>query len=347
MSFRGRIRSEKITYVLSSLSTLSTNGSSVRSAENGNTSHIRKAVETADGNLNISRKDSALSPIENRAGYPSVRRIGPGRRRAFCLASLTVEAALEFPLFLLCIILVLHYSVVCRAGTEFSGKMAEAAEQMAMAAYTKVYDDSSHVIRAALSDSWAYSQVVPKAKDKGAVKNASFAFSSFLKDNDRISLVLTYQVRSPVSVIRIPHTIFVQKMTIRGWTGKDGTVSGDGSSSEDSSSAEANVYVTDSGRVYHTDPNCTHLKLTITQISKEQLKTVRNYKGARYKRCRRCGGKIKAGDTVFINPYGDAYHASASCPGLTRNVSTVPLKDVHGMHECSDCAKRRQHNNDG
>jgi len=343
MSFRGRIRSGKNSYVLSSLSSLSVNGFSVRSAENSSTSHIRAAKEAEDGNLTNPRKDSALSPNENRAGYPSIRRIGPGRRRAFCLASLTVEAALEFPLFLLCIILVLHYSIVCRAGTEFSGKMAEAAEQMAMAAYTKVYGDSSHVVRAALSDSLAYSQVVPKARDKGAVKNASFVFSSFLKENDRISLVLTYQVKPPVTVIRIPHTVFVQKMVIRGWTGKNGSTAGSSTASGGSLSPDTRVYVTDSGRVYHTDPNCTHLKLTITQISKAQLKTVRNYKGAKYKRCRHCGGRIKDGDQIFVNPYGDAYHTSASCPGLTRNVNTLTLKDIHGMHECSDCAKRREH----
>ena len=337
MSFGGRIRFENIKnliFVLSCLSTKSMDGSSVRPAENRITSESHNSTDK------ITRKESALPPKYDRTGHPSVRRIGPGRRRAFCLASLTLEASLELPLFLICMILVLHYSVVCRVSTEFSSKMAETAEQMALAAYTKVYDDSNHIIRGALSDTWAYSQVVPKAVDKDAVKNASFLLSSFLKENDRISLVLTYQVKSPFQILKVPLTVWVLKISIRGFTGREGQ-SGSGGPGKGSTDAGSQVYVTDNGRVYHTDPDCTHLKLTITKIPKSKLKTARNYKGARYKRCHYCGGKIKDGDSVYVNPYGDTYHTSISCSGLTRRINMVSKEDVAGMRECSDCAERR------
>lgn len=238
-------------------------------------------------------------------------------------------------------ILVLHYSIVCRACSEFSGKMAQTAEQLALLSYSQVYDDSSHILRGALSDSYAHSQVISKAQDKDSVKNASFLLSSFLKEDSKISLVLTYQVKSPVSIISPPWTIFLQKMTIRGWTGKDGVPGEREGSSEDSGQGKE-VYVTDSGSVYHTDPNCTHLKLTIESIPRSKLKTVRNYSGSKYKRCKYCGSMYPDSASVLVDPYGDTYHTSASCQGLKRTVNSVHLDDVSGMRECRDCARRRK-----
>lgn len=235
--------------------------------------------------------------------------------------------------------IVLHYGAVLRASAEFSGKMTETAEQMALLAYSKTYGDTGKVIRGALSDTWAYRQVVSKAADKGAVKNASFLHSSFLKENDRICLVLTYQVKSPFPIIRIPHTVFLQKLVIRGWVGKNGSKGADGKSGE--SSASDQVYVTDTGSVYHTSADCTHLKLTLTKISQSQLKTARNYKGGKYRRCPRCR-HLKGDDgTVIVNPYGDSYHTSASCPGLKRSVHSVHQSELSGMRECADCRKKR------
>lgn len=343
MSFPGRIRSEQISYVLSCLSGKSKDDLPNHPSENLNTSAYHSCISsTLSVRQTVKRKDCAHSPIKNRAGYPSIRRTGPGQRRTSCPASLTVEAALELPLLILCIIVALHFSIVCRASAEFSGKMAEAAEQMALVAYTKAYNDSNHVIRGALSDTWAYSQVIPKAKDKDAVKNASFLFSSYLSEEEKISLVLTYQVRSPAAVVPLPGTVFIQKMTIRGWTGKEGSSSEDGSDQGKNGKSGTKVYVTDHGTVYHTDPNCSHLKLDIHKISASDLKSARNISGARYKKCKYCGKLLKEGDFVYISPYGDAYHASASCPGLTRTLNTVDIEDVKGMRECHDCENRRK-----
>ena len=236
-------------------------------------------------------------------------------------------------------ILVLHYSVVCRAASEFSGRMAQTAEELALLSYSSAYEDSSHVLRGALSDAYALSQVAGKARDKDAVKNASFLLSSFLKEDSKISLVMTYRVRSPVSVITPPFTVFLQKMTIRGWTGRNG-VSGEGSGGQGDASDKKEVYVTDSGSVYHTDPDCTHLKLTVTSIPRSGLKTARNLSGAKYRRCRYGGSMYPDSANVLVDPYGDTYHTSAACQGLKRTVNKVRLDELSGMRECSDCARR-------
>lgn len=344
MSFPGRIQSELQLCVLSPLSIPSTGGSSARQAENPDKSAMLTPAaknQCSCGSIQPthSGKENALSPTIKRSGFPSVRRVEPRRRRTSSPASLTVEAALELPLFFLCMMLILHLSVVFRAAAEFSGRMTQAAEQLSLFAYSRAYEDSNHLLRGALSDVWVHSQVIPKAADREAIQHPSFLLSSFLKEDSRISLVLTYQIKAPVSVIRLPWKVFVQKITIRGFTGRKG-VSGE-KGGEDSVVETREVYVTDSGTVYHTDADCSHLKLTVAQITRPQLKTVRNYKGSIYKSCRYCGSKNPGSSTVLVNPYGDAWHTSSACPGLKRSIRTVHADDVHDLRECLDCAKRR------
>lgn len=364
MSFRGKIRSFKFHKVLRRLSIQSIDGSSVRLSENCSISSTRlpESIKAAR-NHHSHRKDCALSPKQkNRAGSPSVRRAGPGRRRAFCLASflntlrqkllfrrrlpgsMTVEAAFELPIFFLAMLIVLQYSAAFRTSAEFSCQMTETAEKMAILAYTNVYNDSNGVIRTALSDVAARADILSHVDYKGAVKDPHVIASSYLTDDERIKLILSYKVDPLFSVVPIPGETFVQKISIRGWTGREGS-SFEGRSDDEAPQETEDtekVYVTATGSVYHTDPNCTHLRLRTKRIPAEDLKTARNKSGAKYKKCRHCGGTIHPGDTVIISPYGDAYHTSASCPGLKRTVRAVSREEAANMHECKDCAKRRK-----
>lgn len=253
-------------------------------------------------------------------------------------ASLTLECALVLPIFLFCMIIALHYSIVSRAAAEYSSKMTSVSQQMALAAYSRKYEDADHLIRGALSQGYAYANVVNGIPDAGAVKNCSFLASSFLKDGSTIDLVLTYQADTPFSFIKVPFTVYVQRALVRGWTGRSGTaeVSDDDSGDE----GTRQVYVTDHGTVYHTDPDCSHLQLTITPISAQELPSARSRSGARYRRCEYCGGTAGASGTFYIDPYGECYHTSPSCSGLTRSVNTVDLDEVGDMRECQDCAGR-------
>ena len=43
---------------------------------------------------------------------------------------------------------------------------------------------------------------------------------------------------------------------------------------------------------------------------------------------------------VYLTEYGDRYHCSPDCSGLTRNVKLVPLSEAGGMRQCSKCAAK-------
>lgn len=278
------------------------------------------------------RKECVLSPIHLRAG----------RRTSFftshSAASLTVEAALELPVFFVLIAIILQYACVMRTAAQYSGSLATTAQEMAIAAYKEQYGDSNHIIRAALSDAWATSQVIAAAADKEAVRNASFLNSSYLKGDDFIRLVLSYQPRPKYSLVQLPFTFFVQKAVVRGWVGRTGH-SGRGKDDGSQDSAHRTVYVTEHGSVYHTNPGCSHLKVTIIPVSKGQLKTARNTSGGKYKKCPYCGNHNTG--QYYVDPYGNCYHTSVNCPSLKRTVHERDLDECGHMHECKDCRKAR------
>ncbi len=278
------------------------------------------------------RKESVLSPIRNRAG----------RRTSFLTsfspASLTVEAALELPVFFVLAAIVLQYACVMRTAAQYSGSLTTTAQEMAIAAYKEEYGDANHIIRAALSDAWASSRVISTAADKDAVRNASFLNSSYLKENDSIRLVLSYQPKPKYSLISLPFTFFVQKAVVRGWGGKKGH-SGKQQDKKEENQDHHTVYVTEHGSVYHTNPDCSHLKVTIIPVTEKQLKNARNTSGGKYKKCPYCGNHST--DQYYVDPYGNCWHTSVNCPSLKRTVHEVDKDDCGHMHECKDCRKAR------
>ena len=278
------------------------------------------------------RKESVLSPIQKR---------DRGRTSffgSFSPASLTVEAALELPVFFVLAAIVLQYACVMRAAAQYSGSLTTTAQEMAIAAYKEEYGDANHIIRAALSDAWATSRVIGTAADKDAVRNASFLNSSYLKDNDLIRLVLSYQPKPKYSLINLPFTFFVQKAVVRGWVGKKGH-SGKHQDGKEEDQDHHTVYVTEHGSVYHTNPDCSHLKVTIIPVTEKQLKNARNTSGAKYKKCPYCGSH--PGGQYYVDPYGNCWHTSVNCPSLKRTVHEVDKDDCGHMHECKDCRKAR------
>ena len=305
--------------------------SSVSVANRRNASE--KQIRYKKRQRHLYRKESVLSPKTYRQCS------GTSFLTSFS-GSLTLEAALELPLFFVLIAIVLQYAVVFRSAAQFSGSMTTTAQEMAMVAYKDEYGDANNLIRGALSDAWAASQVIDKAPDRDAVRRASFVNSSYMKDGDMIRLVLSYQAKPKYSLITLPFTFFVQKAVVRGWTGERGFSGGkDSGASEDPS--QKKVYVTDTGTVYHTDPDCSHLKVTVIPATEDELKKARNKSRHKYKKCPHCGRSAGTG-LYYIDPYGECWHTSLTCPSLKRSVNTVTLEECEHLHECADCRKKRE-----
>lgn len=100
------------------------------------------------------------------------------------------------------------------------------------------------------------------------------------------------------------------------------------------------VYVAENGEVYHTDRNCTHLKLSVRQVTWQQAHASRNAQGKSYTACEKCGVQGAAA-VVYITDEGECYHFNSDCPGLKRTVACIALSEAGDLRQCQRCAKAK------
>lgn len=252
-------------------------------------------------------------------------------------ASLTVEAALVLPMFLFCMIAALQYCKAMETAVQFGTALSETGKTMAAAAYVSTYTGETgtgtELAASALSLIYAQKNVTGQMAETSAVKNVNLALSSLMQEDEMIDLVLTYQIRTPFGVVSLPGTFFIQRASVRAWVGRTGEETS-GEDGEEESDDEM-VYVTATGTVYHTDSECTYLKLSIRTVDADALESLRNNSGEIYHACELCGSS--SGSTVYITSEGNRYHSSLSCSGLKRTVTQVKLSEVGDLHVCSKC----------
>lgn len=146
-----------------------------------------------------------------------------------------------------------------------------------------------------------------------------------------IDLRMNYPYKLPFSIIPLPSINIALRARVYPWIGKD---------PEDNWGFSGNeskvVYVTDYESVYHTDPNCTHLDLTVTATTTSRVSSLRNIYGNKYKKCDNFPEGYSG--TVYITSKGDRYYPSLDYPGLTRHVHIITEDETTGKKLCERCA---------
>lgn len=97
------------------------------------------------------------------------------------------------------------------------------------------------------------------------------------------------------------------------------------------------VYITETGKVYHEDPDCTHLKLSIRQVTRSDAESAVNQWGDRYTPCEKCKPDATV-QNLYITDGGDRYHSSLECSGLKRTVFSVLRSRASKYRPCSRCS---------
>lgn len=97
------------------------------------------------------------------------------------------------------------------------------------------------------------------------------------------------------------------------------------------------VYVAENGEVYHKNPSCSHICLKITGNAAMQ----EILHSSKYAACEKCIRKGTSLSAIFVTAYGDCYHSTLGCSGLKRTIRAVRLKDISGLRPCSRCASGR------
>jgi len=146
-----------------------------------------------------------------------------------------------------------------------------------------------------------------------------------IKETYRINPLLLWQDFGQLKV--------VQRYYGYTWIGYDVSKNND-----NNETLEEQVYITETGTVYHITMDCTHLKLSITSVTNDTVSSLRNDTGAKYYQCERCPREDNG--IIFITSFGTRYHSDVNCSGLKRTVSVFLLSEAVslGYRGCSRCS---------
>lgn len=134
-------------------------------------------------------------------------------------------------------------------------------------------------------------------------------------------------------LIPLPRVLMHNSVKIHAWTGEEYSAFQDGEGGE----PEEMVYVTETGTVYHRNPGCSYLSLSVTQTPGNRISSMRNSYGEKYAACETCSRNQKPAGSVYVTAAGNRYHNLETCSGLKRTVRLVKHSCAGGMAACSRC----------
>ena len=270
----------------------------------------------------------------------------PFFRKTSFFASLTLEAAMVVPIFLFAILNLYSMIEIFEIQMCMQSALHQTAKEMAVEGYAYNMMGNSSIgnslpVQVTFSETYVRGKVnklVTKEKiNHSVIKNGSKGISyslSKIMENDRIELVAVYGIKPRFSMIPFSDIYTFTQAKVRAFTGYDSSID-----TKHNEKEEQHVFVTQSGTVYHTDRGCSHLKLSIKLITKDDLALERNEGGGKYKTCKYCNSGKSESNLFLVTNYGDKYHSSVSCTGLKRTIRSIPLSEATGYGSCSRCGK--------
>ncbi|MCD8131136.1 MAG: pilus assembly protein [Lachnospiraceae bacterium] len=262
--------------------------------------------------------------------------------------SVSVEAALVLPIFMICILGLFSVLNYLRVYGSMLSELKAMGEPLTVYSYAldleeEAEDEEDSQIAEILEmavQSLAFSEGylssvfqlqwqdnVGKETIVGGAAGVSFLDSTLDTDGKEIYIQAHYQVQAllPLSVLQSDMSGYYYSKL---WTGY-----------EDETASEEMVYVTANSEVYHLTDSCSYLRLTVRTVTEAQLDSARNASGASYRSCSLCGSSAAAAGVYYITSEGDCYHSSSTCSGLKRTVYQIPLSQVGDKRPCSRCGK--------
>lgn len=255
-------------------------------------------------------------------------------------ASMTVEAAIVFSIFLIAVINLLSVLEFVRLQSNMSSALHQVGKKLSIYGYA--YDKSGLELEEYSLSSVAFSYLYVKNAvekyigkeylDNTVLTNGSSGLNygnSKIMEDDRIDIIARYKVSGLFTYNGIKGIPMYSRFYGHVWNGYD--VENKGGLEEE----EIYVFITKNGTVYHRNRNCTYLNPSVKAVFYEDLKEKRNENGAIYYACERCENGKKT--VVYITEHGTRYHTSLECSGLKRTIYSILLSEVGDRLPCSKC----------
>lgn len=262
--------------------------------------------------------------------------------------SLTVEASLVLPIFLFAVVSFLYFFQIMWIQERVHFGLWETGKEISKYGYicdsvgvTGMEPDEykstakkviSGVLTGERMKAYVSDTFLNESCVVGGAGGIQYSTSAF-EENNEIYLVATYKVKIPVLYFLTPDYTIVQQVKTRAFAGTEEI----GINQEDED--DIDVYVTDTGTVYHCSASCTHINLSIQTAMYGTVSSLRNQYGGKYRACEKCikNKKLSTKTKVYITTDGDRFHNSSECSGLIRRVKKVKLSTLMGYRPCSRC----------
>ncbi len=245
--------------------------------------------------------------------------------------SITIEAAFVLPLFIFGILLVMDLFTMLGFYMSVDRALDIEAKKLAKQAFSEEITDRERICSELISILRQNSTFPIENREEGLDLSGSI-----LDNREVIRLEASYSFRPSFNVFGLISPRMSQSRVIHTWIGYERGLFG-----VDEATGEEEVYVTETGTVYHSTLLCSHIRLSISQTTGAEVDSLRNSGGSRYRPCEQCHADRREG-ILYITDNGDRYHNSLTCSGLRRTVSTMRLSEAlsRGLRPCLRCVGR-------
>lgn len=148
-------------------------------------------------------------------------------------------------------------------------------------------------------------------------------------DEEEVVLRAGFRVTIPIVFWELDELSFCVENTFQKWNG-DQVHEGSGDE----------VYITDTGNVYHSSVHCRALDLSLREVSFENIENERGKNGQKYYPCSRCCDREGMVSFVFCTDYGTLYHADLSCSALKRSIRKISKDEIGERLMCRFCENK-------
>lgn len=275
---------------------------------------------------------------------------GSAMKRKLC-ASLTVEAAMAFALFLFAVIAMALPMDMLNTHRRVEFVLEQTARELSQNAYLlhggRTQDDPGQereeqirersdtsllsIVEDAAVQAYLYT-AIPKKSGNHRIEALDLTKCHLTKDGEWIDLKATYRYRIPFGIFPNLSVPFSARSRHRGWIGAEPKRDKTGEDSEE----DRIVYVGRDSTRYHLSPRCHYLNHELKPVSRNELETARSGSGSPYRPCDICGKKSSSG-TVYILLNGEKYHTDPDCSSLRSYIREVWLSEVRELGACSYC----------
>ena len=321
-------------------------------------------VKVFNINNNIINDTNTLKKenLEAENGIPPYDRISHSQGRASyvtCRASITVEAALVMPLFILAVVSLMQIMIFINIQMKVQSALYH--QSMKVAGYSFLvesieeclpdelaaddYKTAVNIVENGITEVLVKYMVVEELGEEffrtpwidGGKSGIEVIFS--LNPADRnIDVALRYELKLMYNIFGINNIPVIARAVISRWSGVTRIEQSDEEVDEDTNC----VYITKNGTVYHIYKDCTYLSIKLTRVKYGEIGDKRNSLGGKYYPCSVCCKNKTVMDYIYISKYGECYHSDNKCKKIYHNITEASPEDVKDRTLCSKCRDRKK-----